>query len=140
MSRGWPEPLAPEAFHGLAGDIVSLLELHSEAHSVGLLMHLLMAFGNMVGRSPHFVVGGTIHHANLFCVNVGATASRKGTAKDDTFFVIRTEGTVWFDSRVQSELSSGEGFIGRSVTQLRSGRPFGRKGALWIKRQFGTNP
>ena len=107
----WPEALAPEAFHGLAGEIVSVLEPHSEADPVGLLMHLLVSFGNVVGRGPHFVVGGTVHHANLYCVNVGSTASRKGTAKDDTFFVIRNADRDWFNQRVQSGLSSGEGFI-----------------------------
>jgi hypothetical protein len=107
----WPEALAPEAFNGLAGEIVSLIEPHSEADPAGLLMHLLVSFGNMVGRAPHFRVGGTTHHANLYCVNVGATASRKGTAKDDTFFVIRTADPEWFGSRVQSGLSSGEGFV-----------------------------
>jgi hypothetical protein len=111
IGPSWPEALAPEAFHGLAGEIVSILEPHSEADPVGLLMHLLVSFGNVVGRGPHFVVGGTAHHANLYCVHVGATASRKGTAKDDTFFVIRTVDADWFDSRVQSGLSSGEGFI-----------------------------
>jgi hypothetical protein len=111
IGPSWPEALAPEAFHGLAGDIVSILEPHSEADPVGLLMHLLVSFGNVVGRVPHFVVGGTAHHANLYCVNVGATASRKGTAKDDTFFVIRAADVEWFDSRIQSGLSSGEGFV-----------------------------
>src|SRR5262245_28828389 len=68
IGPGWPEPLAAEAFHGLAGEIVSVLEPHSEADPVGLLMHLLVSFGNVVGRAPHFVVGGTVHHANLYCV------------------------------------------------------------------------
>jgi hypothetical protein len=72
----WPEALAPEAFYGLAGEIVSMLAPHSEADPVALLMHLLVAFGNIIGRAPHFIVGGTVHHANLYCVNVGATATR----------------------------------------------------------------
>jgi hypothetical protein len=44
-------------------------------------------------------------------VNVGATASRKGTAKDDVFFVLRKIDPGWFDSGIQSGLSSGEGLI-----------------------------
>src|SRR5258708_4197864 len=85
----WPTPLAPEALHGLAGEVVSIIAPHNEADPVALLMHLLVAFGSLVGRGPHFNVGGTRHHGNLNCINVGSTASRKGTAKDDTFFVIR---------------------------------------------------
>jgi hypothetical protein len=61
----WPEALPQEAFHGLAGEIISILEPHSEADPVALLTHLLVSFGSIVGRGPHFVVGGTVHHANL---------------------------------------------------------------------------
>ena len=107
----WPNPLRPEAYHGIVGEIVRMIEPHSEADPVALLMHLLVAFGNIVGRAAHFVIGGTTHHTNLNCVLVGATASRKGTAKDDTFFVIRNGDTDWSDRRVQSGLSSGEGFV-----------------------------
>ena len=130
ISPSWPEALAPEAFHGLAGKIVSILEPHSEADPVGLLMHLLVSFGNVVGRTPHFIVGGTVHHANLYCVNVGATASRKGTAKDDTFFVIRTVDTDWFDSRVQSGLSSGEGFVWAVRDPIEEQQPIREKGRV----------
>src|SRR4051812_46315909 len=54
LGPSWPEPLAPEAFHGLAGEIVSLIEPLTEADPAGLLLHLLVSFGNMVGRAPHF--------------------------------------------------------------------------------------
>jgi DNA-binding transcriptional ArsR family regulator len=130
IGPSWPEALAPEAFHGLAGEIVSILEPHSEADPVGLLMHLLVSFGNLVGRAPHFVVGGTVHHANLYCVNVGATASRKGTAKDDTFFVIRTVDADWFDCRVQSGLSSGEGFVWAVRDLIEEQQPIREKGRV----------
>jgi DNA-binding transcriptional ArsR family regulator len=130
IGPGWPEALAPEAFHGLAGEIVSILEPHSEADPVGLLMHLLVSFGNAVGRVPHFVVGGTVHHANLYCVNVGATASRKGTAKDDTFFVIRSVDADWFDGRVQSGLSSGEGFVWAVRDPIEEQQPIKEKGRV----------
>lgn len=130
IGPSWPEALAPEAFHGLAGEIVSTLEPHSEADPVGLLTHLLVSFGNVVGRAPHFVVGGTVHHANLYCVNVGATASRKGTAKDDTFFVIRTVDPDWFDCRVQSGLSSGEGFVWAVRDPIEEQQPIREKGRV----------
>ena len=107
----WPDRLRPEAYHGISGEIVRMIEPHSEADPVALLMHLLVGFGNVVGRASHFRVGGTTHHTNLNCVHVGSTASRKGTAKDDTFFVIRNVDTDWFGSRMRSGLSSGEGFI-----------------------------
>ena len=136
----WPDAMAPEAFHGLAGEIVSLLEPHSEADPVGLLMHLLVSFGNIVGRGPHFVVGGTVHHANLYCVNVGATASRKGTAKDDTFFVIRNVDAEWFDTRVQSGLSSGEGFVWAVRDPIQEHQPVREKGRVVDYQDVVTDP
>jgi len=107
---------------------------------VGLLMHLLVAFGNLVGRAPHFVVGGTVHHANLYCVNMGATASRKGTAKDDTFFVIRTVDADWFDCRVQSGLSSGEGFVWAVRDPIEEQQPIREKGRVVDYQTVITDP
>jgi hypothetical protein len=140
LGPGWPEALAPEAFSGLAGEIVNMLEPHSEADPAGLLMHLLVAFGNLVGRGPHFLVGGTAHHANLYCVNVGATASRKGTAKDGTFFVIRTADSDWFDSRVQSGLSSGEGLVWAVRDPIEEQQPIREKGRVVDYQTVITDP
>src|SRR5947209_2408381 len=53
--QAWIEPAAPEAFYGLAGDIVRAIEPHSEADPVGLLLQALVMFGNVVGRCPYFV-------------------------------------------------------------------------------------
>src|SRR5262249_43047904 len=38
----WPEPPAPEAFHGLAADIVRAFEPQTEADSVALLLQVLI--------------------------------------------------------------------------------------------------
>jgi hypothetical protein len=97
---------------------------------VALLTHALVAFGNAVGRGPHFRVGGTEHHANLYCVNVGATASRKGTAKEDIFFVIRHVDPDWFDNRIQSGLSSGEGIIWAVRDPIEEQQPIKDKGRV----------
>ena len=51
----WPSPLDESAFHGLAGRFVRAVEPHSEADPVALLVQTLVAFGNAVGRGPHFV-------------------------------------------------------------------------------------
>src|SRR5262249_20080967 len=49
----WPEPMANEAFHGVAGKIVNLQEPHTEADKVALLSQLLVAFGSAANRSAH---------------------------------------------------------------------------------------
>ena len=126
----WPEPLRPEAYHGIVGEIVRMIEPHSEADPVALLIHLLVAFGNIVGRTPHFVIGGTTHHTNLNCVVVGVTASRKGTAKDDTFFLIRNVDGDWCGQRVQSGLSSGEGFVWAVRDELSERQPIRERGKV----------
>ena len=69
----WPK-MRPEAFHGLAGEIVRLVEPQTEADSVAVLFQVLAAFGNVIGRRAHFVVCGTRHYLNLFVALVGITA------------------------------------------------------------------
>ena len=76
-NTAWPEPVGREARHGLAGEVVSMLEPHTEADSAGILAHFLVAVGNMVGRDAYIPVGGTRHHANLFCMVVGSTGSER---------------------------------------------------------------
>ena len=56
----WPEPPKEEAFHGLAGEIVRVIEPHPEADPVALLIQLLVAFGSAVGRRAHFRVEASI--------------------------------------------------------------------------------
>jgi hypothetical protein len=109
----WPEPLAPEAFHGLAGKIVRAIEPHSEADPAALLVQFLGAFGNIVERGTFFKVEDVEHHGNLFCLVVGETSkSRKGTswARIERIFQ-RLEDDDWATLRILGGTSSGEGII-----------------------------
>ena len=75
---GWPE-LDDAALHGLAGDFVRLISPHSESALVALHLQFLVAFGNVIGRGPHFKVEADYHACNLFTALVGQTAKgRKG--------------------------------------------------------------
>jgi hypothetical protein len=57
-------------------------------------------------------VGGTTHHTNENAICVGKTSSaRKGTAKSDTFNLLRHVDPTWADNHVLSGLSTGEGLI-----------------------------
>ena len=77
----WPAPLAEEAYHGLAGKIVREIEPETESDPAAIFMQVLVAFGALVGRGPHYAVEGDQHHANLFALIVGDTAkARKGTS------------------------------------------------------------
>ncbi len=109
---GWPERPAPEAYYGLAGDVVGAIEPYSEADPVALLAHELVSFGNLIGRQPHHVVDGEAHRTNLDVVFVGPTSKgRKGTAKAQISRLFEAVDSKWLADRVLGGLSSGEGLI-----------------------------
>ena len=110
-ARQWPQ-LDDAALHGLAGDVVRLLNPHTEADPVGVLVQFLTAFGNIIGSNPYYQVESDRHRANLFSVHVGASAKgRKGTAGGRVRAVTRLADETWSDERTASGLSSGEGLI-----------------------------
>ena len=109
MRRSWPAPIAPAAFHGLAGEVVRAVEPHSEADPAALLVLTLAAFGNACGRGPGWEIGGTFHATNIFVIVVGRTSDgRKGTGWDAIKPVFARADPEWARERVQSGLSSGD--------------------------------
>ena len=120
----WPAPVDEAAYSGLAGDIVRTLEPQTEADPVALLIHVLVGVGNLVGRGPHFRVGGAMHHTNENAICVGKSSSaRKGTAKSDTFNLLGSVDPAWVEDRVMSGLSSGEGLIWAVRDQIEKQEP-----------------
>jgi hypothetical protein len=110
--RNYPDPPAAPAFHGLAGDIVRTLDPHTEASKVALLIQLLVCFGNMLGRTAHFVAEGSQHFLNLYAVLVGVTSrGRKGSSWAQIMRLLRLVDSNWVGEQLQSGLSSGEGLI-----------------------------
>ena len=73
--NNWPDPPEEAAFYGLAGDAVRTIEPHTESSAVALLLQVLVCFGNMIGRTAHFVAEGSQHFLNLFAVLVGVTSA-----------------------------------------------------------------
>lgn len=108
----WPDRIADIAFCGLPGEIVKAIEPHSESDPVALLIQLLIAFGNVVGRRPHFRVEADQHCSNLFAVLVGATSkARKGSSFSHVKNLFKRIDSRWISERVKTGLSSGEGLI-----------------------------
>ncbi len=108
----WPEPPAPEAYYGVAGDIVGAIEPHSEADPVALLVQILVGFGNVVGRGPHFVAEGDRHYVNMNAGMVGATSKgRKGSSWGQVRRLLERVDPDWCRDRIMGGLSSGEGLI-----------------------------
>jgi len=111
-SGKWPDPLATEAFHGLAGEIVGTIKPHTEAHPAALLLQLLAAFGNIIGRKPYFPVEADRHYTNLYVVVVGETSkARKGTSWGYILRLFELVEPKWVLDQIQTGLSSGEGLI-----------------------------
>ncbi len=110
--RPWPDPPAPEAFTGLAGEIVHAIEPQSEADPTALLAQVLVAFGNAAGRIAHFCVESDRHYPNLFAILVGETAKgRKGTSWGRIRALFLETERQWCESRILTGLSSAEGLI-----------------------------
>lgn len=108
----WLEPPDPQAFNGLVGKAVEVIGPHTEADRTAVLVQLLVAFGNAVGRGPGWSVGADFHHLNLFVALVGDTATgRKGTSWGEAKRIMQLADSEWARECVRSGLSSGEGLI-----------------------------
>jgi hypothetical protein len=108
----WPRPLDEAALCGLAGDIVRTFEPHTESDPAALLTQTLAAFGNVVGRGPHFKVEADRHGTNLFVALVGQTSkARKGSSWGHIGQLLEEVDSGWVTNRIQRGLSSGEGLV-----------------------------
>lgn len=107
-----PDRMSDEAFHGICGDIARCIEPHTEADPHAILMQLLVAFGNCVGRGPFVRVESDRHFPNHFVVLVGRSSkARKGTSLGYVRSGFRAIDPDWEAKNIQSGLSSGEGVI-----------------------------
>jgi hypothetical protein len=108
----WPSPPGGEAFYGLAGEFVRIVDPTTESDRVAVLVQTLIGFGNLIGRAAYFEVECDRHYANEFVVLVGRSAkARKGTSSSRVRAFLRPADESWADTREVSGLSSGEGFI-----------------------------
>ena len=111
VESSWPE-VGSNILYGLSGEIVTAIEPHTEADPIAVLVNLLVAFGNAVGRGAYVAVGPDRHHLNLDVVLVGETAvGRKGMSWGPIKMLMDEVDPEWADERVSTGLSSGEGLI-----------------------------
>jgi Bifunctional DNA primase/polymerase, N-terminal len=97
---------------GLAGSIIEKIAPHTEAGLMPLLVQLLVFTAQVVGRSPHWIVGGTRHYLNQFILLLGRTSSgRKGTSTGVIREIFRGIDADFCQNRIVRGLSSGEGLI-----------------------------
>jgi hypothetical protein len=137
------EPGSPEpaAYHGLAGQLVQLIEPHSEADPVALLVQILVAFGNCIGRTAHFVVEGDTHFLKLFVVLVGMSSKgRKGSSWGHVQQFFASLDADWQRQRIKGGLSSGEGLIWQVRDAILKQEPVKEKGSVVAYKEVEADP
>lgn len=107
----WPK-LHPNAFHGLAGDVVRTVGPYTEADPAAVLASLLTAAGASIGSGPHARAGHVKHPARLHVLIVGQTAkSRKGTSLAAARLVLDRADPRFMRERVMGGYGSGEALV-----------------------------
>ena len=107
----WPK-MGSAGYHGLAGDMVEMIDPHTESDPVAVLTTALAMFGNAAGRGAYFVAEGRRHHPNVFVVQTGETAKgRKGSSYSQASRVFIHADHVWAKGQIRFGLSTGEGLI-----------------------------
>jgi hypothetical protein len=124
-------PIHPAAYYGLAGEIALALDPTTEADPIALLVQLLVACGNLMGRSAYYLAGGRQHHTNLYACLVGRSSrARKGTAWSLIRSLMARVDAEWVARRVLSGLTSGEGLIHSVRDPVTASEPMREEGRI----------
>jgi hypothetical protein len=110
-SGPWPDPLAPEAYHGLAGRFVQAVTPHSAADPAAILMQGLSMIGCLVGDRVHATAGDAPHPARLNVLTVGPTGKGRNDTAGRPARRLVAFADPSFAERIVEGLSSGEGII-----------------------------
>jgi hypothetical protein len=129
IADDYPSPMAPAARYGLPGELLGLIEPHTEADPAALLFQLLAAFGNIIGRDKYILADGAYHHLNLYGVLVGQTSKgRKGTSWNHIANLMEKVDPDWRKNCVTHGLSSGEGLIWEVRDPIEETKPIRKNG------------
>jgi hypothetical protein len=130
METEWPA-MDAAALHGLVGDAVRLIEPHTEADPVSLVVSFLSEFGAMLNRGPHLILDGTYHPLLFWPVLVGQSSkSRKGTAAKRIQTMLSLADESWTRGEAKGTLSSGEGLAFAVRDAIHKEEPVKEKGRL----------
>jgi hypothetical protein len=127
--------LGEAALHGIAGIAVRTIAPHTEAHPAAILLQLLAAFGNLIGRGPHCMVDATRHGLNLFVVLVGdSSKARKGTSWSQIARLFAEVDHQWLSTRITSARLTASGL----VYALRDQQPPTDRRLLALSEEFAS--
>jgi primase/DNA polymerase family protein/uncharacterized protein DUF3987 len=134
----------PNMFYGRAGDVALKIAEGTEAHAVSVCLSLLVALGNMMGKTdhrvdspkrPHFRVKQSnefsVHYTNEFLANVGSSSrGRKGTTESELLPLFRLIDSDWLRTRTCSGFASNQSII-YEVRDATSKKVYNRKTKEW---------
>lgn len=108
---------------------------------MALLAQVLVAFGALVGRGPHYIIEGDRHGCNLYVVLVGATAKgRKGTSLGRVRSIFEQVDPDFNRERIHHGLSSGEGLVYLVHDAIEEQQPIREKGRVVDYQTVTTDP
>ena len=100
-----------EAFEGVAGDIVKLLEPHLEVNREAILANVLVLAGVLFQREAYFLVNADRHYPFDYALLVGNSAvGRKGTTTNQVIEIME-HVTPGFRDDVLRGMSPGQGLV-----------------------------
>jgi hypothetical protein len=109
----WPT-IREEAYHGLAGRVVSTLDPHTEADPRAVLFTFLSYAGCYMGNQAYLLGGNAAHPGRIWPILCGPSASgAKGTAVAAVTQLVRHVDLDFLGANRVSGLSSSEGLIKR---------------------------
>lgn len=141
QTQKWPQHFPLEDFYGLAGDFVRLVDPATEADPIAIYIQLLTFFGNLIGRTAHFIAEEDKHYMNLFAVLVGETSKgRKGSSWSQVKKAFGFLEDSWLKDHLSSGLSSGEGLMWAVRDPIERTEPIRTKGKVTGYQQVKSDP
>lgn len=105
-----PAPLHSDAYIGVLGDFVRLVQSETEADPDVILIQSLVTAGCLFHRHAFVEISGREHHTNLnMCVVGDSGSGRKGTANDAVRLFFREVDHDFWSRKVLGGMSTGEG-------------------------------
>jgi hypothetical protein len=102
----WPS-LNDAALYGLCREVVALLDPHTEADPVEILVSFLSEIGSMVGRAPHLILDGGYHPLLFWPVIVGnSSKSRKGSSDRRIKNLCEKSDSAWTRGECKGSMES----------------------------------
>ena len=140
LDPDWPKPIGPAGRHGLAGEVLDLLDGKTETDPAGILAQFLAAVGNAAGKSLWTKVEGTPHSGKFWPVIVGQSSkSRKGTSWDRVEELLGLAVPKFMDDHFQKGgLSSAEGLLAKLSSLDESDTGEGEKRLLVVEPEFAN--